>query len=184
MSIASEDRAGSAKSPPAGTLLVRRISHLATHHGPTGELKNAAIYCKGNEIKWVGLDSEIPDEYLTADQEISLEGCVVIPGLTFTACYLHACYPHNEVWFMPDHDHNIVSWCIATYYHVFMQVIHTTITTMPTVRKQAPHCWRMLSYPLLPVPHISTITYQPMARAYQLAQVTSGRQSYIITLLH
>lgn len=73
-------RAGVAKPPPTGTLLLKDISHLATMNDFLGEMADAAIYVSGNVIEWVGKVAELPAEYATADEVISMKGCVVMPG--------------------------------------------------------------------------------------------------------
>jgi len=54
---------------------------LATMNKDLGEIKDAAVYVKGNVIQWVGKTTEVTPEMLQADQVISLKGCVATPGL-------------------------------------------------------------------------------------------------------
>ena len=71
---------GVAQPPPTGTLLLRDISNLATQNDALGEIKDAAVFVRANVIEWVGLTADLPEDKQTADQVISLKGCVAIPG--------------------------------------------------------------------------------------------------------
>jgi predicted amidohydrolase YtcJ len=74
-------RSGTPRPVPARSLLLRRIGYLATH-SEIGELRDAAIFVRGNEIVWVGRDGDLPasieDE---ADDVMELDGRVVVPGM-------------------------------------------------------------------------------------------------------
>ena len=61
-----------ARAVPSGTILLKDIATLATHDSQLGELQNAAIYIKGNEIAWVGLMHDMPADMQTADQTLEL----------------------------------------------------------------------------------------------------------------
>jgi hypothetical protein len=71
---------GVAQPPPTGTLLLRDISTLATQNDDLGEIKDAAVFVRANVIEWVGPQADLPADKQTADQVISLKGCVAIPG--------------------------------------------------------------------------------------------------------
>lgn len=81
-------RAGVAKPPPTGTLLLKDISHLATQHDDLGEIADAAVFVRGNVIEWVGKMAELPAELATADEELSMKGCVVMPGMINTHAHM------------------------------------------------------------------------------------------------
>ena len=67
------------------------IAHLATFNKDLGELADAAIYIKSNVIEWVGLSSEIPDCYASADYTFYLTDHVVVPGLVNTHHHMFQC---------------------------------------------------------------------------------------------
>ena len=77
-------RGGSPCAVPSGTALYRDISYLATFSSELGDIKNAAIYVKGNVIEWVGEAAALPAEYADADEVVSCKDRVVIPGLVNT----------------------------------------------------------------------------------------------------
>ena len=60
---------------------------LATLSDEYGDIADAAIYVKGNVIRWVGRTVEIPPEYRIADTVMSMDNRVVIPGLV--CCHHH-----------------------------------------------------------------------------------------------
>lgn len=57
---------------PSGTILLKDIATLATHDSQLGELQNAAIYIRGNEIAWVGPMHQLPADMQEADQTLEL----------------------------------------------------------------------------------------------------------------
>jgi len=64
------------------SLRVRRIDRLLTLNptigaGPLGVLTNAAVVFNGEEVAWIGPDSEVPE----ANAEIDGSGCIAMPGL-------------------------------------------------------------------------------------------------------
>ncbi|GAB4815977.1 hypothetical protein N2152v2_003023 [Parachlorella kessleri] len=65
-------RGGSPRAVPSGTALYRDISYLATFSSALGDIKDAAIYVKGNVIEWVGEAAALPAEYSGADQDSPL----------------------------------------------------------------------------------------------------------------
>ena len=65
-------------------MLLQDIGHLLTLDKDKRELQDAAIYVKGTEIQWVGPTSELPEEYRTADEVLSLPNHVMMPGLVNT----------------------------------------------------------------------------------------------------
>jgi 8-oxoguanine deaminase len=83
------ERGGTARVVPQGTILFKDISHLATLNDAMGELKDAAIFVKGNVIAWVGASGSIPEEYQTADKVVSMKNKVVIPGLVNTHHHMY-----------------------------------------------------------------------------------------------
>jgi predicted amidohydrolase YtcJ len=63
---------------------LQNIGTLHTLNESLGEIKDGAIYVKGNVIQWVGKTAELPAEFTAADEVISLENRVVIPGMVNT----------------------------------------------------------------------------------------------------
>lgn len=61
---------------PSGTILLKDIATLATHDSQLGELQNAAIYIRGNEIAWVGPMHQLPADMQEADQTLELSNHV------------------------------------------------------------------------------------------------------------
>ena len=61
-----------ARAVPSGTILLKNIATLATHDSQLGELQDAAIYIRGNEIAWVGPMHELPADMQQADQTLEL----------------------------------------------------------------------------------------------------------------
>lgn len=78
-----------ARPVPAATVLYTDILQLVTQNEVLGNISNAAILVKGNQISWVGPASELPSEAAAADTTVSLEGCVVIPGLLNTHHHMY-----------------------------------------------------------------------------------------------
>jgi 8-oxoguanine deaminase len=69
------------RSPAAGTILIRDISHLVTQSEALGEIADAAIFIRGNVIEWVGKTSDLPSELSeSADRVIDGKGHVFMPG--------------------------------------------------------------------------------------------------------
>ena len=60
---------------------MQNIETLATYNASKDEIDDAAIYVKGNVIAWVGKTADLPQEYSTADEIISMKDRVVIPGM-------------------------------------------------------------------------------------------------------
>lgn len=61
-------RGGQPRAVPSSTTLFRDITHLATFSEELGDIKDAAVFVKGNVIEWVGPSSAIPQEYEAADE--------------------------------------------------------------------------------------------------------------------
>lgn len=78
-------RAGVPGTVPTGTLLVRDVNRLYTGSATLGEIEDAAIFVRGNVIEWVGSTSELPAQFSTADETISLSGHIMLPGRSTTA---------------------------------------------------------------------------------------------------
>ena len=66
------------------TALYQHISHLATFDAGLGDVRDAAIYVRGNSVEWVGPTADLPPALQAADRVVSCEGLVVIPGLVNT----------------------------------------------------------------------------------------------------
>jgi 8-oxoguanine deaminase len=66
------------------------IQKLATFNNFYGEIDDGAIFVKGNVIEWVGRTSDLPEQYSTADEVISLPDHVIIPGLVNTHHHMFA----------------------------------------------------------------------------------------------
>jgi cytosine/adenosine deaminase-related metal-dependent hydrolase len=67
---------------PTGIKVFRKIALLATLSEELGEIRDAAIVIKGNEIVYVGSDGEVPTELLAnGDQTIDLSNHLVLPGV-------------------------------------------------------------------------------------------------------
>ena len=74
--------------------VLRNISQLAICpvEGPQSEaglVNNAALVWQGDEIKWAGADSELPDQF-RAEPATDCGGRLVIPGLV--DCHTHLCF--------------------------------------------------------------------------------------------
>ena len=82
--------AGSPRSVPSRSLLIRDIQILATLDAGLGDIRDAAIYVEGNVIKWVGASADIPKE-MKADETIGLPDRVLIPGLVNTHHHMFQC---------------------------------------------------------------------------------------------
>ena len=72
-------------------LVLQDIATLGTFNKELGELKDAAIYVKGNVIEWVGKSADLPSAYETADTVVSLSEHVVIPGIVNTHHHMFQC---------------------------------------------------------------------------------------------
>lgn len=83
-------RAGTARSVPSRSLLVRDIQILATLDPDLGDIKDAAVYVEGNIIKWVGASVDLPKS-ISADETICLPDRVLIPGLVNTHHHMFQC---------------------------------------------------------------------------------------------
>lgn len=76
-----QPRAGTVRPVSTAITAYRKIAYLATLNDQL-ELRNAAIVVKGNEIVYVGPDSDIPHELLsTVDYVKDLSNHLVLPGL-------------------------------------------------------------------------------------------------------
>lgn len=67
------------------------IETLATFNEKLGEIKNGAIYVKGNVVEWVGQSDSLPAQYSSADTIMSLPDRVLIPGLVNTHHHMFQC---------------------------------------------------------------------------------------------
>jgi len=72
---------GRATTVMARTLLVRRADVLVTMDEARREIRDGAIFVRGNRIEQVGTTAELPQ---SADEVIDLSGHVVLPGLVNT----------------------------------------------------------------------------------------------------
>lgn len=89
--MGANERAGTMRPVPEGTLLVKDIQMLLTLNSSGDEVCEGAIYVKGNVISWVGKTSEIPAEFSKADTVVSLPDRVVMPGEALDDCLGVAC---------------------------------------------------------------------------------------------
>jgi cytosine/adenosine deaminase-related metal-dependent hydrolase len=69
---------------PQRTLLVRDALAVATLNPQLGEIRDGAIFVRGNVIEWVGSSDAIPEQYQQADEVLSLPGRVIMPGMVNT----------------------------------------------------------------------------------------------------
>lgn len=90
---ASECHAWSKRLPiyNVGGVACQDIATLATFNQGLGEINDAAIYIKGNEIDWVGRTADLPPDKTSADTILSLPDQVVIPGLVNTHHHMFQC---------------------------------------------------------------------------------------------
>lgn len=66
-------------------LLIREADLLVTMDGEQREIKQGSLVIDGASIVWVGEDGTLPAEHATtADQEISMRGKLVMPGMVNT----------------------------------------------------------------------------------------------------
>ena len=77
-------RGGNPRPVPTSTTLWKDITYLATFSEELGDIRDAAIFVRGNAIEWVGEASAIPSQYKAADVVVSGRDRVVIPGLVNT----------------------------------------------------------------------------------------------------
>lgn len=89
--MSTTSRAGHGRPVPSRSLLVRDIQVLATLDPELGDIRDAAIYVEGNVIRWVGASGDVPKDYSTADETVSLPDRVVIPGLVNTHHHMFQC---------------------------------------------------------------------------------------------
>ena len=68
------------------TLLIRNANAVATFDDAGRELRDVSIFIRDNEIKAVGLATDLPHD---ADEVISAQNCVVIPGLINTHHHMY-----------------------------------------------------------------------------------------------
>ncbi len=87
-------------STAPSSLLLRDVGVLVTcdedqGDGPLGLVKDAVVLCRGSRIAYVGSESDLPaitgEEPLT----VSLDGCVVTPGLI--DCHTHLVFAGNRL---------------------------------------------------------------------------------------
>ena len=74
---------------PTSTILYTDILQLVTQNETLGNISNAAVLVTGNQISWVGSASDLSPEASAAEKSISLDGCVVIPGLVNTHHHMY-----------------------------------------------------------------------------------------------
>ena len=82
-------RGGQPRPVPSATALYTGITHLATFSPELGDIKDAAIYVRGNMIEWVGPAAALPPELASADEVISCADRVIIPGLVNTHHHMY-----------------------------------------------------------------------------------------------
>lgn len=88
---------------PTATVLYKDISALITNNDELGEIFDAAMVVKGNEIAWVGRQTELPSLDMKVDKSISMKNMIVSPGFVNT---------HN-------HMNQTLVRCIGTDYPLF-----------------------------------------------------------------
>ena len=88
---------------PTATVIYKDISALITNNDAVGDIFDAAMVVKGNEIVWVGKQSDLVEAEWNADKEVSMAHCIVSPGLVNT---------HN-------HMNQTLVRCIGTDYPLF-----------------------------------------------------------------
>ena len=54
---------------------------LATFNHKEEEIPNGAIFIKRNVIEWVGKTEDLPKEYSTADEVLSMKNHLIMPGM-------------------------------------------------------------------------------------------------------
>lgn len=64
---------------------------MATFNSGLGELKDAAVFVKGNVIEWVGKTADLPADKQKADSVISLPNHVLLPGMVNTHHHMFQC---------------------------------------------------------------------------------------------
>lgn len=67
------------------------LNHMSSFLVQLGDIKDAAIFVSGNEIKWVGSSADIPEEFSKADTVLSLPNRVIIPGMVNTHHHMFQC---------------------------------------------------------------------------------------------
>ena len=58
---------------------------LATFNDKEEEIPNGAIFIKRNVIEWVGKTEDLPKEYSTADEVLSMKNHLILPGMVCNA---------------------------------------------------------------------------------------------------
>jgi len=71
------------------TLLVKNIDIAVTMNEQREEIKNAALFCRGGVIEYVGTMDSLPAATKQADEIINLSGHVLIPGLINTHHHMY-----------------------------------------------------------------------------------------------
>lgn len=84
----------------APSLLLRDVGVLVTCDdrrggGPLGLIEDAVVLCRGSRIEYVGPQSDLPDLGHDDPLTISLDGCVVTPGLI--DCHTHLVFAGNRL---------------------------------------------------------------------------------------
>ena len=69
----------------------QEIETLATFTDNHQEIKNGAIFVRDNVIQWAGKTEDLPQEFSTADEVLSLKDHVVIPGMVLSLFHLRTC---------------------------------------------------------------------------------------------
>ncbi|CAL5220779.1 g2846 [Coccomyxa viridis] len=83
---------GDAPRPvPSGTILFKDIGMLATFNEKEEEIPDGAIFVKGNVIEWVGSTADLPEEYSTADEVMSMKDHLIMPGMVNTHHHMFQC---------------------------------------------------------------------------------------------
>eukprot|EP00889_Picochlorum_renovo_P006105 jgi/Picre1/33135/NNA_008461.t1 len=90
------------RAVPSDTVVYKDISALITNNDSLGEIFDAAMVVKGNEIAWVGKQADLQDTW-NADKVVSMANTIVSPGLINT---------HN-------HMNQTLVRCIGTDYPLF-----------------------------------------------------------------
>jgi len=57
------------------------IGMLATFNDKDEEIPNGAIFVKGNVIEWVGKTEDLPEQYSTATEVMSMKDHLILPGM-------------------------------------------------------------------------------------------------------
>ncbi|CAK0787831.1 hypothetical protein CVIRNUC_011053 [Coccomyxa viridis] len=108
---------------PSGTKLFKEIETLATFTDNHQEIKNGAIFVRDNVIQWAGKTEDLPQEFSTADEVLSLKDHVVIPGMVNTHHHMFQCLTRCVA-----QDSQLFGW-LSTCYPAWEQMKAGDMTT-------------------------------------------------------